>query len=119
MHGSKRLWASWNYRLRDTASKQDPVSITYYMNRLQRLKVKKDYFVTLNAEHLIDRTKIIYQIDYSHPVFTSASVGSQEQIQAINGTNNTYFCGAHLGYGFHEDGIKSAVTVCEAFGLRL
>lgn len=116
---NRSLWASWNYRRSAADAPTRPVSITYYMNRLQGLQTKEDYFVTLNRTNLIDPQKIIYQTTYTHPCFTTAAIASQAPLRALNGTSNTFFCGSYLGYGFHEDAVRSAVEVAEKFGITL
>lgn len=110
----RRLWASWNYARRREGHQERAVGITYHMNRLQGLPTRRDYFVTLNRTAEIDHNKIIYEIEYHHPVYTPDSVEAQGAIQAINGAQHTYYCGAYLGYGFHEDGVRSAIKVTEA-----
>jgi predicted NAD/FAD-binding protein len=116
---AKRLWAAWNYRRRVGAASDSPVAITYYMNKLQRLKAARDYFVTLNCGELIDPDKILYQTVYTHPIYTPESPRSQALIRARNGENNTYFCGAYMRHGFHEDAVQSALDVVGTFGLSL
>ncbi|MEY4670046.1 MAG: hypothetical protein RL518_2745 [Pseudomonadota bacterium] len=115
----RRLWAAWNYRRGLNARADSPVAITYYMNKLQRLKARRDYFVTLNAVDTIDRRSILYEVEYTHPIYTPQSPISQNAIRALNGTRNTYFCGAYMRYGFHEDGVISALQVTEKMGMSL
>ena len=115
----RRLWAAWNYRRRATARADSPVAITYYMNKLQRLKAERDYFVTLNCDDVIDPKSILYEVEYTHPIYTPSSPVSQRAIKNLNGTRNTYFCGAYMRYGFHEDGVISALSVAQQMGLSL
>jgi predicted NAD/FAD-binding protein len=116
--GSKRrLWAAWNYHRRRDATQDSAVAITYYMNRLQRLRAQRDYFVTLNCTQQIEPSSIIYEVDYTHPVYTPQSPSSQSAILEFSGTRSTYFCGAYLRYGFHEDAVWSALKVADRFGL--
>ena len=89
------------------------------MNRLQKLTSKTDYLVSLNSQGQVEEAQIIYQTNYTHPVYTPSSVASQERLRELNGRRHTYFCGAHLGYGFHEDGVASALEVAKHFGLTL
>jgi uncharacterized protein len=113
MPQNRKIWSSWNY-IADKNDRGDrPVSVTYWMNLLQGLKTSKEYFVTLNApkEIKIDSTKIIQTITYQHPIFSSDAVFSQKNIPRLQGMQKTYFCGAYCGYGFHEDGTRSAVNV--------
>jgi predicted NAD/FAD-binding protein len=115
----RRLWAAWNYRRRVDARADSPVAITYYMNKLQRLKAGRDYFVTLNCVDDIAPKSVLYEVEYTHPIYTPRSPQSQRAIRALNGTRNTYFCGAYMRYGFHEDGVLSALDVMRQMGLSL
>jgi predicted NAD/FAD-binding protein len=115
----RRLWAAWNYRRRIAATSDSPVAITYYMNKLQRLNAERDYFVTLNAENEIDPGSILYETVYTHPIYTPESPKSQRAIKELNGAHHTYFCGAYMRYGFHEDAVISALDVTRSFGLEL
>ncbi len=112
----KKAWSSWNYLLDKNDNK---VILTYNMNILQSLKSKKTYCVTLNNTDMINENKIIKKITYHHPLFTKESVYAQSQKNLICGANNTYFCGAYWGNGFHEDGVNSALDVCKKFGIDL
>jgi len=114
----KRAWASWNYIRYDDQSGQSG-SVTYHMNRLQGLNTERDYCVTLNGSQLVSPDKIIKEIIYTHPIFTTESLSSQAALPQLNGKNNTYFCGSYFGYGFHEDAVKSAVDVAREMGLSL
>jgi len=115
MRGSRIEWAAWNYSKQEQNAAAG-VSITYYMNRLQGLSGGEDYFVTLNPYHRLDGRKVLYETTYYHPVYTPHSVSSQAGIRALNGVNRTFYCGAHLGYGFHEDGVNSALEVATRLG---
>jgi predicted NAD/FAD-binding protein len=110
--------AAWNFHL---LREPKPLStVTYYMNHLQRLRADRDFCVTLNRTEAIDPAKIIRKIDYSHPVFTPAGVAAQSQHGAIGGSETrTHYCGAYWGWGFHEDGVLSALRACEPFGVTL
>jgi predicted NAD/FAD-binding protein len=110
--------AAWNFHL---LRESKPLStVTYYMNHLQRITAPEDYCVTLNRTEAIDPAKIIRTIDYSHPVFTPAGVAAQSQHRALGGfETRTHYCGAYWGWGFHEDGVVSALRACEPFGVRL
>ena len=109
----QRAWASWNYHLPDDSS--DLVTLTYHMNRLQSLAVDEQYFVTLNSSREIDESRIIREIGYDHPVFTAEAVAAQQRKHEIDGANRTYFCGAYWRYGFHEDGVVSALSALRRF----
>ncbi|HEV7163193.1 MAG TPA: FAD-dependent oxidoreductase [Solirubrobacteraceae bacterium] len=110
--------AAWNFHL---LHEPKPLStVTYYMNHLQRLKSEDDFCVTLNRSEAIDPAKVIRTIDYSHPVYTPAGVAAQAQHETISGLHSrTHYCGAYWGWGFHEDGVKSALQACEPFGVTL
>lgn len=112
---NKRTWSSWNYLL---AEHDDALpTLTYNMNILQGLTSKKTYCVTLNADEKIDKDKIIARFNYAHPQFSQATANAQQQWAEINGVNNTWFCGAYWGNGFHEDGVVSACNVAENLGV--
>lgn len=119
----KAAWASWNYRLdgeNELDVAQRPASVTYNMNILQRLpKDAPTFCVTLNQTDLIDETKILRKFNYAHPVFNDASMKSQAKKALINGKRHTYYAGAYWHNGFHEDGVRSAVDVCNLFGITL
>jgi uncharacterized protein len=110
--------AAWNFHL---LREPKPLStVTYYMNHLQRLRADRNFCVTLNRTEAIDPAKIIRTIAYSHPVFTPAGVAAQSQHGAIGGLETrTHYCGAYWGWGFHEDGVLSALRACEPFGVKL
>ncbi|MGL4220361.1 MAG: FAD-dependent oxidoreductase, partial [Shewanella sp.] len=114
----KAAWASWNYRL--DGDKKRPASVTYNMNILQRLPADAPTFcVTLNQSELIDESKILRRFNYAHPVFNERSLLAQARREEISGQNRTHFAGAYWHNGFHEDGVRSAVDVCNHFGVSL
>ena len=114
----KRLaWSSWNYHL--TAEQQPHAVLTYNMNILQGLASRHTFCVTLNHSAAIDPTKILGRFSYSHPVFTLEGAAAQQRWQDINGIRRTWFCGAYWRNGFHEDGVVSALQVCNALGESL
>jgi predicted NAD/FAD-binding protein len=94
-------------------------TVTYHMNRLQSLQAEREFCVTLNRTEAIDPERIIRQIAYSHPVFTRSGVRAQGRFEEISARSRTHFCGAYWGWGFHEDGVVSALRVAERFGARL
>jgi predicted NAD/FAD-binding protein len=96
-----------------------PVSVTYWMNSLQRLNTDKQFFVSLNPTTEPDPRLVVDEFSYDHPVFGNTSVLAQNTIQQIQGTQHTWYCGAWLGYGFHEDGLKSGITVAKQLGARV
>jgi predicted NAD/FAD-binding protein len=105
----RRAWASWNYR-RTSDDQRVPV-LTYYANRLQDLASTTNYCITLNADDAIDPSKVIASFDYTHPTFDEAALRAQRRHGEIDGRLNTHFVGAYWGYGFHEDGVQSALRV--------
>ena len=113
----QRAWSSWNYHL--TADEQSHAVLTYDMNILQGLQSAHTFCVTLNHTAAIDPAKILRRFSYSHPVFTLEGMQAQQRWHEINGANHTWFCGAYWRNGFHEDGVASALRVCEAFGETL
>jgi uncharacterized protein len=110
--------AAWNFHL---LREPGPLStVTYYMNHLQRLRADRDFCVTLNHTEAIDPARIIRTIPYAHPVYTAAGVAAQSQHASISGlAGRTHYCGAYWGWGFHEDGVVSALRACSAFGVTL
>lgn len=119
MPAEARAWASWNFTREAVADAAKPVSITYDMNRLQRLRTHRPYFVSLNRNGHVDKNRVINRTIFSHPVYTKSSMASQPGLPGLNGVNRTYFCGSYFGYGFHEDAVKSAVDVAAHFDLYL
>ena len=113
----RRAWASWNYHLLDTPT--DRATVTYHMNRLQSLSADRELCVTLNRTRAIDPTRVIGTIPYAHPVYTAEGVRAQARRAEISGRNRTHYCGAYWGWGFHEDGVRSALAVGEHFGVGL
>ena len=110
----KRAWASWNYHLDDAES--DGATVTYWMNKLQRPQARRDYFVTLNREGAVASDQTLLEITYDHPVFSPAATGAQQRHGELLGHRDTSYCGAYWRNGFHEDGVVSALAVCERFG---
>jgi predicted NAD/FAD-binding protein len=110
--------AAWNFHL---LREPKPMStVTYYMNHLQRLSADRDFCVTLNRTEAIDPEKVIRTISYSHPVYTPAGVAAQSEHARISGlAGRTHYCGAYWGWGFHEDGVLSALRACAPFGVGL
>jgi len=107
--------ASWNYHL---AGPRHAAALTYHMNRLQGLGTKEDYCVTLNDSDTIDKRQILHETDYFHPLYTVDAVRAQARWGEISGQQHTHFCGAYWFYGFHEDGLNSAIRVAEKFGVH-
>lgn len=119
MPPDKKIWASWNYLNTSDTNAKNPIALTYYMNRLQNLKTKNNYFVSLNPPQniAVDPKKIIAEMIYTHPIFSSQSIQTQKDLPSLNGVQHTNFCGSYFGYGFHEDAVTSAVKVARTFGI--
>lgn len=110
---ARRAWAAWNYHVQDGDAGR--VALTYDMNILQTLDAPQPFLVTLNRTDAIDPAKVIKRIGYEHPLFTAKGIAEQSRQHEINGPLNTYFCGAYWRYGFHEDGVVSALDALEHF----
>ncbi len=105
----RHAWASWNYHL-DTGV-TGRCTVTYHLNALQSLRADREYCVTLNRTEAIDPEQIICKTRYAHPLYTPAGVAAQARHHEISGRNRTHYCGAYWGWGFHEDGLNSALRV--------
>jgi predicted NAD/FAD-binding protein len=106
-------WAAWNYHVADSAAQR--VAVTYHMNILQRIRSRTPLLVTLNLADRVDPKHVIRELRYEHPVFTAAAVAAQARHAEIDGVDRAYFCGAYWGFGFHEDGVVSALAALEHF----
>jgi len=113
----RRAWASWNYHLLDEPVAQ--TTVTYHMNKLQSLRSDTQMCVTLNRSEQIDSDKVVRKIQYAHPVYTREGMAAHGRWDEVSGVNRTHYCGAWWGYGFHEDGVNSALKVCERFDRSL
>jgi len=113
----RSTWASWNYY--NPPEKRGRVAVTYNMNILQNLTAEETFCVSLNWPGRLDPAKIYRKLIYQHPVYTPPGLAARKRHTEINGVNRTYFCGAYWGYGFHEDGVNSALEVCKHFGRDL
>lgn len=112
MPKTKRAWSSWNYRIEEKNNRLVPSTI-YWMNSLQQVSEKKNYFVSINGENDIDKKKIIKMLEYTHPLFDIEAVKAQKELPKLNETGPLYFCGSYFRYGFHEDALISSVNLCE------
>jgi len=111
MPKTKLAWSSWNYRIKMQNGKLQPSTI-YWMNSLQGVSKKKNYFVSINPQDDLDEKKILMEIDYEHPLLDVPAINAQAQLQTLNETGPIYFCGSYFKYGFHEDAFASAVNLC-------
>ncbi|NJD34805.1 MAG: FAD-dependent oxidoreductase [Betaproteobacteria bacterium] len=112
----ERVWSAWNYMAGAHSGGQQPVSVSYLINHLQPLPVDTPVIVSLNPHVEPDPAQVIGDWDYDHPLFDQASIGAQAQLDAIQGVERLWFCGAWGGYGFHEDGLASALAVANRLG---
>ena len=114
MPKNKKCWSSWNYKIKDNEH-----YLTYWMNNLQNIDKNYPVFVTLNAKGLVNKNDVFDEYKFEHPLYNFAMIQAQKEISAIQGEDNIYYAGAYLGYGFHEDGIKSAIEVAKKMNLKL
>lgn len=113
----KRAWASWNFlRWPRESSPVNDVAVTYWMNRLQNIDPSRPLFVSLNPPFAPAEELTFGRYDYDHPQYDAAAFAAQKRMDEIQGRRRTWFCGAWHGYGFHEDGLRSALSVAEALG---
>jgi predicted NAD/FAD-binding protein len=113
----RRAWGSWNFHR--PAEERDRTTVTYCMNLLQSLRTETVFNVTLNEEEAIDPARVLRRLVYSHPVYARGRAAAQARHGELIRARRTSFCGAYFGYGFHEDGVRSARKVAEAFGRSL
>ncbi len=118
----RRAWASWNYRVSgqspragvSSSNSEQAATVTYQMNLLQHLRSRHDFNVTLNSDEQIDPAKVLRRFEYHHPIFTVRRAAAQARHRELINVNRASFCGAYWGNGFHEDGVVSALRVCES-----
>lgn len=110
----RKVWSSWVYT-EDRSKGQGPIDLSYWMNSLQTWLDGRDYFVTLNTTRNIREELIWDEVVFEHPLYDAAAMQAQAEVKSFNGRNNTWFCGAWMRNGFHEDGLASAVDVVNAF----
>lgn len=115
LHPNKRSWGSWNVRVPSASTQMDAEVCTanYWMNSLQSLELETQVFTSLNNQQNIDQTKILAEREYEHPIFTQQSVAAQSKKSQVDGVLSSYYVGAYWGWGFHEDGARSAVQVSQ------
>ena len=113
---NKKVWSSWNYMASGSARDERQVSVSYWMNRLQPLATEQPVIVSLNPLKEPAPDKLIRSFFYDHPAFGQDSLINQQKLWSLQGQQNTWFCGAWFGYGFHEDGIQSGLAVAEQLG---
>ena len=107
MPRKKLAWSSWNYRVEDN----NESSVVYWMNSLQGISDKTNYFVSINDPNKVNPQKIIRKIDYEHPIFSVNAMKAQEKLSTLNQGKEIYFCGSYFKYGFHEDAFTSGLNL--------
>ncbi|WP_198008611.1 NAD(P)/FAD-dependent oxidoreductase [Ahrensia sp. R2A130] len=116
----RRVWDAWNYIDFDKPGQPPDANsrlcLSYWMNALQDLGTDEDIFVTLNPPEDMELKNVAASFDYAHPLFDEAALNAQQELWSLQGTNRTWFCGAHFGSGFHEDGLQSGLAVAEQLG---
>ncbi len=110
MPKKKEAWSSWN-----SITRRKKTCVTYWLNNLQNLKCETNYFLTLNPVYEIEKSKVIKKLNFTHPYFNAETLRYQTQLKSLQGKKRTWFCGAYFGYGFHEDGLKSAINMIKDF----
>ncbi len=110
MPKKKLAWSSWN-----SISNSGKTCVTYWLNNLQNLKCDQNFFLTLNPISEINKKKILKNINFTHPYFNSETLEYQKSLLSLQGKKRTWYCGSYFSYGFHEDGIKSAINLIENF----
>ena len=109
MPSNKKAWSSWNSSI--NTDNLSECSITYWLNKLQNLKIDKNIFLTLNPYFEIDNDMILKKVEFTHPYYNQEALSSQKNLSTIQNKKNILFCGSYFGYGFHEDGIKSSIDM--------
>ncbi len=115
MPSNKKAWASWVYL---SANQENQISLSYWMNNLQNISEQFPLFVTLNPITKIKDELTFGTYNYTHPIFDLEAILAQEKLPEIQGKRGVYFCGAHFRYGFHEDGLLSALNVANQLGVK-
>ena len=113
MPKNKKAWSAWNAKL--SKNVRENSSITYWLNLLQNLKIDEDIFLSLNPFDNIEEEKILNKVTFTHPYYDKLALENQTRLKKIQNVNNTLFCGSYFGYGFHEDGITSAIDMLKSF----
>lgn len=106
MPKTRLAWSSWNYRINDRYP-----STIYWMNNLQHVSKRNNYFVSINDDGVVNSSKILWDSEYTHPIFDVAAIKEQPRLPSLNNTGPIYFCGAYFKYGFHEDALTSGLQV--------
>jgi uncharacterized protein len=116
----RKAWAAWNYeRAENNSQESSRVCLHYLLNKLQPLPYEQAVVVSLNPTRSIDPTQVIQRFNYAHPVFDLAAMDAQQEMKQLQGQQHTWYAGAWLGYGFHEDGLKSGLLVAQELLLKV
>jgi len=113
----RKTWSSWNYLSRSCGNQSHAVSVSYWMNRLQRLHQAPPLFVTLNPLREPDPHTVLAEMDYTHPVFDADAMAAQQRLSGLQGADRIWYCGSYFGYGFHEDALRSSISVARMLGV--
>tara|TARA_B100000886_G_scaffold340501_1_gene310561 strand:- start:7894 stop:9225 length:1332 start_codon:yes stop_codon:yes gene_type:complete len=116
MPKNRRAWSSWNFIQREENNIQSPLCVTYWMNSLQHIQSSSPLFLTLNPPTTLKLENVYASFSYRHPHFDSSALSAQKNLSGLQGRNCTWFCGSYFGYGFHEDALKSGLSVAEKLG---
>jgi predicted NAD/FAD-binding protein len=111
----RAAWSSWNY-VGSRIAPDRGVAVTYWMNRLQSIDASSQLFVTLNPPRPPRAGTLHHSEVYEHPIFDAAAIAAQRRLWSLQGQGNLWFCGAHFGAGFHEDGLQAGLAVAEQLG---
>ncbi len=114
----EKLWSAWNYFAGQGDPGQQPVGVSYLINKLQPLPFKTPVIVTLNPAREPDPAKVLAEFDYAHPIFDGPAIAAQQKLAEVQGENGIWLAGAWGSYGFHEDGLKSALRVVNGLGIK-
>jgi len=118
----RKLWSAWNYFAGQGEpggeANSQPVGVSYLINKLQPLPFETPVVVTLNPAREPDPAKVIAEFDYAHPIFDAAAIAAQQRLAEVQGEGGIWLAGAWGSYGFHEDGLKSALRVVNGMGIR-
>jgi predicted NAD/FAD-binding protein len=115
----RNLWASWNYRDDGHAGKDTSLVVTYYLNRLQGLsEARRPYLLTLNPGQPIPAEHVLGRYRFTHPVYSGAALAGRSRWASLNGRGGIWYCGSYLGYGFHEDAVRSGVEAARGLGVE-
>ena len=110
--------ASWNCHIDDCTDARAPLHMTYSLNRLQRLESQRSYCVTLNDDHRIAEERVLARMVYAHPLYTVDGLEARRRLRTLNGQRHTLYCGAYMGNGFHEDGVRAGLDVAQMIMAR-